>query len=98
MTYNLQFHKKALKEFKALDHVVRKRLTDKLAERLEDPHVPSARLSGNPNRYKIKLKSPGIRLVYEVVDQEVVVYVLAVDKRERGAAYDKAAGRVVTRP
>lgn len=93
MTYSLEFHEKALKEFKALDAAVRERLKTKLAERLENPRVPADRLSGEPDRYKIKLKSPGIRLVYQVVDDVLIVFVLAVDKRERSAAYDKAAGR-----
>ena len=93
MTYDLQFHEKALKEFQGLDPAVKKRLKRKLKERLEVPHVDAARLSGHRNRYKIKLKSPGIRLVYEVVDDLLIVFVLAVDKRERGAVYEKASKR-----
>lgn len=100
MTYNLDFHDKALKEWKALDASVRERLKRKLAERLENPRVEADRLSGERDRYKIKLKSPGIRLVYEVVDDALAVCVLAVDKRERSAAYEKAAMRIyrVKRP
>ncbi|WP_353428910.1 type II toxin-antitoxin system RelE family toxin [Paracoccus denitrificans] len=93
MTYNLDFHEKALKEWKALGAAVRERLKRKLAERLENPRVEADRLSGERDRYKIKLKSPGIRLVYQVVDDALVVCVLAVDKRERSAAYEKAAVR-----
>ena len=96
MTFDLQFHEKALKEWKALDATVRDRLKRKLAERLEIPRVDSDRLSGERDRYKIKLKSPGIRLVYQVVDDLVIVFVLAVDKRERSAAYEKAASRFFT--
>ena len=40
----------------------------KLAERLENPRVQKDRLSQSKDRYKIKLKRPGIRLVYEVRD------------------------------
>jgi mRNA interferase RelE/StbE len=93
MTFELQFHEKALKEWGALDAAVRARLKRKLKERLETPRVDADKLSGHRDRYKIKLKSPGIRLVYEVVDDLVVVFVLAVDKRERSAAYEKAAVR-----
>ncbi|MDQ7775530.1 MAG: type II toxin-antitoxin system RelE/ParE family toxin [Paracoccus aminovorans] len=93
MTYELKFHEKALKEFQALDAAVKERLKRKLKKRLADPHVEASRLSGQRNRYKIKLKSPGIRLVYEVVDDLLIVFVLAVDKRERGAVYEKASGR-----
>lgn len=97
MTYSLLFHKKALKEFQALDAEVRERLKRKLAERLEHPHVKADRLSGERDRYKIKLKSPGLRLVYQVDDNEVVVFVLAVDKRERSTVYEKASGRFYQR-
>lgn len=44
--------------------------------------------------YKIKLRGNGYRLVYQVIDQEVVVFVVAVDKREREQAYRKAAERL----
>ncbi len=97
MTYDLDFHEKALKEWKALDAAVRERLKRKLAERLDNPRVEADRLSGERDRYKIKLKSPGIRLVYEVVDEALVVCVLAVDKRERSAVYKKATGRFYRR-
>ena len=36
-----------------------------------------------PNCYKIKLKSPGIRLVYRVEDDRLVILVLAIGRRER---------------
>ena len=97
MTYSLQFHEKALKEFHALDAELRERFKRKLEERLREPHVEADRLSGTPNRYKIKFKHPGVRLVYEVADSQLIVFVLAVDKRERSAAYTKAALRFFTR-
>lgn len=34
-------------------------------------------------------------MIYQVIDQEVVVFAVAVDKREREQAYRKAAERVV---
>ncbi|MDF2140806.1 type II toxin-antitoxin system RelE/ParE family toxin [Paenirhodobacter sp. CAU 1674] len=97
MTFKLFFHEKALKEFRALDAAVRDRLKRKLAERLENPRVNADRLSGERDRYKIKLKTPGLRLVYEVVDDDLIVFVLAVDKRERSTVYEKASGRFYQR-
>ncbi len=55
----------------------------KLIERLENPHVPSVKLSGAENIYKIKLRQSGYRLVYQVENDIIVVTVLAVGKRER---------------
>ncbi|KQB17100.1 type II toxin-antitoxin system RelE/ParE family toxin [Rhodobacter capsulatus] len=93
MTYSLEFHESALKEWKALGASVREQFKKKLAERLESPHVPASRLHGAQNRYKIKLRASGHRLVYEVRDAQIVVAVIAVGKRERNAVYRAAAKR-----
>ncbi|EMA9490313.1 TPA: type II toxin-antitoxin system RelE/ParE family toxin [Yersinia enterocolitica] len=87
MTYKLKFEKRALKEWKKLGHPIREQLKKKLAERLENPHVPASRLSGRQNRYKIKLRSSGYRLVYEVIDNEIVLLVIAVGKRAGDEVY-----------
>ncbi|MCY1444669.1 mRNA interferase toxin RelE [compost metagenome] len=55
--------------------------------------MPADALREMPNHYKIKLHASGYRLVYRVEDERVVVVVVAVGKRERGAAYEKAKGR-----
>jgi len=49
--------------------------------------VPSAQLSGKHNRYKIKLRSLGYRLVYEVIEDKIVLLVIAIGKREGNAVY-----------
>jgi mRNA interferase RelE/StbE len=41
------------------------------------------------------LRTAGYRLAYEVIDNEVVIYVLAVGKRDKNAIYKKLASRVV---
>ena len=83
----------ALKEWRALDNSVREQFKTRLAERLKTPRVPAAKLSGHPDRYKIKLRSVGYRLVYEVRDRQLIVVVVAVGKRERNAVYKMAAKR-----
>ncbi|MTW18349.1 type II toxin-antitoxin system mRNA interferase toxin, RelE/StbE family [Rhodoplanes serenus] len=93
MSYELAFLDEALKEWRKLDSITRDQFKTKLAERLENPKVPSARLHGAKERYKIKLRSAGFRLVYEVRDQELVVLVVAVGKRERNDVYKTAARR-----
>ena len=83
MTYELAFLDEALKEWRKLDPVAREQFKSRLAERLENPKIPSARLHGARERYKIKLRSAGYRLVYQVKDQELLILVVAVGKRER---------------
>ena len=93
MTYDLTFREEAKKEWDGLGQTIRAQFKKKLIERLENPHVPASKLHGSVNRYKIKLRSVGYRLVYEVRDAELVVSVVAVGKRERNAVYRDAAKR-----
>lgn len=87
MSFELGFLEEALKEWRKLDGHTREQFKSKLTERLLAPRVPSAKLSGHPDRYKIKLRAIGYRLVYEVRDNELIVVVVAVGKRERNAVY-----------
>ena len=93
MSYELAFLDEALKEWRKLDAMTREQFKSKLAERLENPKLPSAQLHGAKERYKIKLRSAGYRLVYEVNDREVLVLVIAVGKRERNEVYKVAERR-----
>lgn len=93
MIYELGFLDVALEEWRELDGSIREQFKKKLGERLSNPRVPSAKLSGHQDRYKIKLRSVGYRLVYEVRDSQVIVVVVAVGKRERNAVYKAAAKR-----
>lgn len=77
-----------------MSHPVREQFKKRLVERLENPRVESARLSGLTNAYKIKLRSAGYRLVYEVRDEALVVSVVAIGKRERNAVYRQAEKRL----
>lgn len=93
MIYNLKFHQHALKEWQKLGYPIREQFKKKLIERLKNPHVTAARLSGRGNRYKIKLRSSGYRLVYEVNDNEIVLLVIAIGKRTRNEIYIIANNR-----
>ena len=93
MKYELGFLEEALKEWSKLDGNTRAQFKSKLTERLANPRVPASRLTGYKYRYKIKLRSVGYRLVYEVRDSEVIVIVVAIGKRERNAVYKEAAKR-----
>ena len=72
----------------------RQQLKKKLVEILNNPRIEANRLHSLPDCYKIKLRSNGYRLVYQVIDQEIAVFVVAVDKRERDQAYRKASERL----
>ena len=93
MTYEIEFLQSALKEWKKLDANTREQFRKKLKERCGNPRVPSAKLRDSKDRYKIKLRSVGYRLVYAVEDERLVVLVIAVGKRERSEVYEAAKKR-----
>ena len=94
MSYELAFDPRALKEWQKLGETVKNQFRKKLAEVLSHPRIPSARLHDFPDCYKIKLRSQGYRLVYQVQDNVVTVFVIAIGKREKSAVYHDANKRL----
>ena len=94
MSYRLHFIKKSKKEWDKLNPMIREQFKKKLEKCLEEPIVLSDKLSGFENVYKIKLRSSGFRLAYEVREEKIIVVVLAVGKRENNDVYNSLAGRL----
>jgi mRNA interferase RelE/StbE len=94
MSFNLRFKEQALQEWHNLEPTIREQFAKKLRTLKENPRIDSARLSGMKNCYKIKLRKAGYRLVYEVREQEVVILIVAIGKRERNEVYKTAAKRL----
>lgn len=82
MTYELEFAKAALKKFDKLNPQIAEQFIRKLEAILENPKIPKNKLRGSTDLYKVKLRSAGYRLVYQVIDDRVVVLVLDVDRRD----------------
>ena len=76
-----------------MDSTIQAQFKKKLAERLENPRIHSAALSGMPDCYKIKLRKLGYRLVYRVDEDILYVTVIAAGKREKLGAYRLAKDR-----
>lgn len=85
-----------MKEWKKLSPPIREQFKKKLKERLDTPHNSADQLRRLKNVYKIKLRSIGYRLVYEVDDQKIIVYVIAVGKRDKGIVYTRVEKRKKT--
>ena len=95
--YKLKFLPEALKEWHQLDGSIKLIFRKVLKKRLIQPKVPGSELHGDlKDCYKIKLLKHGYRLVYTIEDQELVVLVLAVDKRENSIAYQSALFRFLS--
>jgi len=89
MSYKLKFIPTALKEWDKLDNSIKIQFKKKLKERLENPKIQSSKLFGFENLYKIKLRASGYRLVYEVIENEICVLVIAIGKRDKNIVYKK---------
>lgn len=84
----------ARKEWDCLDTSVRTVFKKKLRERLANPRIESARLHNMKDFYKIKLRNAGSRLVYQVRDDELIVSIIAVGKRDKNKVYQIASSRI----
>ena len=93
MTYSLEFDQRALKEWHKLDATIQAQFKKKLAQVLKQPKIEANRLRDLENCYKIKLRQSGYRLVYQVQDARVVVFVIAIGKRDKEKAYESAKHR-----
>ena len=96
MAYTLKFLPEALAEWQALDGSVKEPLRKLLKKRLENPHVPGGALHGDlQGYYKIKPLKQGVRLVYGVEDDVLIVMVMAVDRRENSRVYQSTFDRLL---
>ncbi|MEQ9908621.1 type II toxin-antitoxin system RelE/ParE family toxin [Pectobacterium odoriferum] len=94
MSYRVKFREDALKEWLKLDKAIQQQFAKKLKKCCENPHIPSAKLRGMKDCYKIKLRTSGFRLVYEVIDDVLIIAVVAVGKREHSGVYHLASERM----
>ncbi len=94
MSFTVKFRRDALKEWKKLDKAVQQQFAKKLKKCCEEPHIPAAKLNGMPDCYKIKLRASGFLLVYQVMNDELIIVVVAVGKRDRSGVYSLASERM----
>ncbi|KGA22077.1 addiction module toxin RelE [Pectobacterium brasiliense] len=94
MSCSVKFREDALKEWLKLDKTIQQQFAKKLKKCCENPHIPSAKLRGVKDCYKIKLRASGFRLVYEVIDDILTIAVVAVGKRGRSGVYHLASERM----
>ena len=94
MTWTVKFREEALKEWHKLDKAIQQQFAKNLKKCCENPHIPSAKLRGIEDCYKIKLRASGFRLVYQVIDDQLIIAVVAVGKRERSDVYHLASDRM----
>ncbi|TNG91584.1 type II toxin-antitoxin system RelE family toxin [Testudinibacter sp. TR-2022] len=96
MSYELVFDPRALKEWRKLGETIKVQLKKKLFEVLKNPKIEANRLREFPNCYKIKLRTSGYRLIYQVQDEKVTVFVIAIGQRDSEKVYKNTQKRIGT--
>lgn len=83
-----------LKEWDALDGSVRKKFEKKLERLIWNPHSPRDELHRDLSGfYKIKILKDGYYLVYQVIDERIVIYVITIGRRADNEIYELASKR-----
>ena len=92
--YALRIPRGRVEGWNKLAGAIQLQFLNKLDDRLVQPRIPSAAISGAKDYYKIKLRKAGMRLVYRVDDKVVVVTVLSFGNRDKNEAYRTALLRI----
>ncbi|MGC1309067.1 MAG: type II toxin-antitoxin system RelE/ParE family toxin [Phormidesmis sp.] len=80
MTYQVEFTRKANKQFQALPAQEKKRIAPKIADLAKEPRPQGVvKLSGEENAYRIRVGN--YRVVYNIEDTRLQVLVFRVDHR-----------------
>lgn len=96
--YVLKTHPLVEEDLKAFDHSVVILILKKLAGLQHSPH--QGQPLGNKNNldltgyYKTYVSKKQIRIVYKIIDNELVVFVVTIGKREEMEVYKEALKRL----
>jgi mRNA interferase RelE/StbE len=82
------------KEWKKIDSSIRIQFRKKLEKVALNPRILKNKLNGYENIYKVKLEKSGFRIAYEVKDEEIVLLVISVGKRENNKIYKNLTDRI----
>lgn len=95
--YDFKFHPEAEEELGKLNRSVQLLFAKKLKQILKSPELGVD--LGNKNNFdlsgykKVYFNNKKHRIVYKVVESEVLIFIIAVGKREGMAVYEKASKR-----
>lgn len=81
MSYKIQIDDKVIKDLKKIDKIWQKRIVDKIKTVLTDDPYSGKKLVGNLSPY-YRLRVGNYRVIYEVIEDEVVVEVIKVKHRK----------------
>lgn len=94
MSFNVKFRAEALREWKKLDKPLQQKLAKILKKCSENPHIISLRLRGTSDHYKIRLRAAGCRLIYQVMNDTLIVSLISLGDREHNDVYNLFSKRL----
>ena len=92
--YNFKFYKEAEKDLVKLNNSVKKLFVKKLAQIIANPEI--GKDLGNKNSLilsglkKVYFDNKRYRIVYEIKDNEILIHIIAIGKRDDMKVYKKA--------
>lgn len=96
--YNIEYHPALEQDLKELGHSTTQLVFKKLKKIAQNPIIgidlgnkANMNLSGYKKVYVDKKR---VRIVYKIVDEKIVIYVIAVGKRDDMEVYERASCRV----
>jgi mRNA interferase RelE/StbE len=80
VTYQVEFSRRAEKQFKALPQQIQNRLQSRIDTLAENPRsVNATKLEGEENQYRIRVGN--YRIVYEIQDRVFLIILLRIGHR-----------------
>ena len=98
MNYSLSFHPKVDEDLKEFSHSQKRLIIKQFNKILKSPEL--GKLLGNKNGYdlsgcrKMYADNKQIRIVYKIVEEKIIIEVVALGKRSEMEVYKKASQRV----
>jgi len=95
--YDFKFYEEAEKDLAKLNNSIKKLFAKKLTQILKNPQI--GKDLGNKNNLKLSglkkvyFDNKRYRIVYEIVNQEIIIHIIAIGKRDDMEVYKKAHSR-----
>lgn len=96
--YDFKFHPKAQKELEKLNNSTRILFTKKLKQILNSPQIGLS--LGNKNNLnlsgfkKVYFSNKKYRIIYEILENKILIHIIAIGKQENIDVYKKANERI----